>query len=69
MQILLDRQGLKSRGITFTNAHLIRLENAGKFPRRLRITAGRVAWLQDEIDGWIEAKAAARGVKRSTEAA
>lgn len=69
MQILLDRQGLKTRGITFTNAHLIRLEKAGAFPRRLRITAGRVAWLAGEIDDWITSKAAARGVKRGTEAA
>ena len=69
MQILLDRQGLKSRGITFCNAHLIRLENAGKFPRRLRITAGRVAWLAGEIDDWITSKAASRGAKRNPEAA
>lgn len=69
MQVLLDRNALKARGITYSNAHLIRLEKVGKFPQRVPISAGRVLWLQHEIDEWIEEKAAARGVKRSPEAA
>ncbi|MBX3515570.1 MAG: AlpA family phage regulatory protein [Rhodospirillales bacterium] len=60
MQTFIDRRGLKARGITYTNQHLLRLEKAGKFPQRVRLSAIRVLWLQDEIDGWIAALADAR---------
>lgn len=60
MQTFIDRRGLKARGVNYTNQHLLRLEKAGKFPQRVRLSAIRVAWLQDEIDGWIAALADAR---------
>lgn len=57
---LLARQDLRARGITYSNTHLIRLEKANQFPRRLRLSPGRVAWLSDEIDGWLSRLAADR---------
>ncbi len=57
---LVSRAGLKARGIIFCNQHLIRLEKAGAFPRRLRIGGQRVAWLADEIDSWLAQKIAER---------
>lgn len=51
---------LKGRGIDFARQHLLRLEKQGKFPRRVQITEGRVAWLETEIDDWIDERAAAR---------
>lgn len=33
-----------------------RLERAGKFPRRRRISANAVAWLQSEVEAWIAEK-------------
>lgn len=57
---LLNRDDLRSRGITYSNTRLIRLEKAGQFPRRLRLSPGRVAWLSDEIDGWLSRLAADR---------
>jgi prophage regulatory protein len=31
-----------------------RLERAGEFPRRRQLGARSVAWLQSEVDAWIE---------------
>lgn len=37
-------------------AQIWRLEKAGKFPERVRISAGAVGWFSDEIDAWIKAR-------------
>lgn len=34
-----------------------RLEHAGGFPRRIRISLNVVAWLENEVVAWIQAKA------------
>ena len=34
-----------------------RLEHAGAFPRRIRISLNVVAWLENEVVAWIQAKA------------
>jgi prophage regulatory protein len=39
---------------------LWRLEKMGKFPARLRLGGGAVGWIADEVEGWIEEKAAER---------
>jgi prophage regulatory protein len=57
---LLSYDDLKARGVPFSRMHLRRLEAAGSFPRHLKIGAARIAWLADEVDAFIEAKAAAR---------
>ncbi len=31
-----------------------RREKAGAFPRRIRISPGRVAWVQSEVEAWIK---------------
>jgi prophage regulatory protein len=59
--ILLDE--LRDKGIPWSNVHLCRLEAAGKFPKRVKLsegTGGRVGWLEDEIDKWILDRAALR---------
>jgi len=58
--ILLSRHDLKLIGIRFSAPHLLRLEAAGKFPRRLRLSPLRVAWIKDEVLGWIDQRAAGR---------
>lgn len=47
-----DRVGLKKSQI---NA----LERAGKFPRRVRISARAAGWVESEIDDYIRARIAA----------
>jgi prophage regulatory protein len=42
------------RGIKFTRQHLSRLEAAGKFPKRVQVGAHHIAWVESEIDGYLE---------------
>jgi prophage regulatory protein len=48
------------RRVPYSEAHIWRLERAGKFPRRARIGANRVAWVEAEVDDWLSSKIAAR---------
>jgi len=41
---------------SYNRNHLRRLEAKGKFPRRIRIGANRVAWVRQEIDDWLLAR-------------
>jgi predicted DNA-binding transcriptional regulator AlpA len=61
--VLLRRADLKRLGIHYSNAHLLRLEARGLFPRRVRLTpgkGGKVAWKEREVLDWLNARAAAR---------
>lgn len=40
--------------IPFTRQHILRLEKAGKFPRRIHIGTRRVGWLLTDIETWLE---------------
>lgn len=57
---LLSYQDLKALGITYSREHLHRLEAANKFPRRIYLSAQRIAWLQSEIERFIADRAAER---------
>ena len=57
---LLSYPNLKARGIEFSRVHLKRLEDANQFPRHIDLGENRIAWFEDEIDEFLEAKAAAR---------
>jgi prophage regulatory protein len=46
--------------VDYTRQHLSRLEKLDRFPKRIRIGANRVGWLEHEVDAWIEARAAER---------
>ena len=49
--------------IPYCDAHVLRLEKQGRFPKRLRLGARRVGWRLSEILEWIEARAAERGTQ------
>jgi predicted DNA-binding transcriptional regulator AlpA len=51
---------LADHGIRTSRRQIDRLEAAGKFPRRVQISPGRVGWLTDEIDGHVAAAIARR---------
>lgn len=53
---------LREKGIPLSKCQLWRLEKVGKFPKRVRISASRYAWVESEIDAWIVAKIAERDV-------
>jgi len=59
MTTLLLRDDLRARGIRYSNMHLLRLEKAGTFPRRVRF-GGRVGWVEDEIEEWLRERVAER---------
>jgi prophage regulatory protein len=44
---------LRDHGILLSRRHVNRLESEGKFPRRVQISAKRVAWVEAEIDAYI----------------
>lgn len=54
MDTLFHGGDLYKLGIRYSRQHLDRLEKAGKFPRRIKLTPnGRVGWLASEIHAWI----------------
>jgi prophage regulatory protein len=56
----LSREDLIERGITYSRVHLDRLEASGKFPRRVPLSANRVAWIEEEVDAWAAERLAER---------
>jgi prophage regulatory protein len=52
---LLTFPELKPRkGIAFTRQYVDRLEREGRFPTRVRTGLNSVAWLEHELDEWIQ---------------
>ena len=41
-------------GVPYSRQHVGRLEEAGQFPKRVRLGQARVAWVMDEIQAWID---------------
>jgi len=48
------------KGIPYSYSHLWKLEHAGNFPRRVRLSYKMVRWDEEEIDRYINTKKAAR---------
>ena len=67
--ILLSREDLKARGISYSRAQIYRKIKDGSFPTPVRLGEKRIAWLGHEIDDWIKALAAARPAQPNSEAA
>ena len=62
---LLDYQALRERGIPWSRVHVGRLEAAGKFPQHIALGANSIAWFEDEIDDFLEEKAAEREQRKT----
>jgi prophage regulatory protein len=56
----LTREDLVRRGITYTNTHLLRLERRDRFPKRVQLGPNRVAWVEREIEAWLQQRIADR---------
>jgi len=65
---LIPYDALKLKGITLSKVQIWRLERDGTFPQRVQVSAARVAWVESEIDQWIEARIASRPAKRTAAA-
>jgi prophage regulatory protein len=60
-QKLVSKKELKSvYGVPYSFAHIARLEAAGQFPKRVQLGACRVAWVSEEVQGWIDERVANR---------
>ena len=66
---LLDYPALRERGIPWSRVHIGRLEAAQKFPLHIDVGANSRAWFSDEIDDFLETKAAERDAKAAKLAA
>ena len=42
--------------VPYSDVHVLRLERAGKFPRRIQLGPNRVGWLLSEIQAWINSR-------------
>ena len=68
MSRLLTMAQLKpEKGIPYSRPHLYRLIDDRKFPAPIRLSENRIAFLESEIDAWLDARIAERDSK--TEAA
>jgi prophage regulatory protein len=56
---LLDYDDLRARGIRVSRVQLWRLIRTGKFPRQIKVGT-KNAWVEREIEAWIESRIAAR---------
>ncbi len=39
--------------VPYSPNHIRRLENAGQFPKRVRVGANRVGWVRAEVEQWL----------------
>ena len=46
--------------VPYSASHIWRLEKSGEFPKRIRLGGNRVAWLQSEVNSWVESKLTSR---------
>jgi prophage regulatory protein len=40
--------------VPYSPQHILRLENRGKFPKRVQLGARRVGWYLHEVRGWLQ---------------
>lgn len=58
--VLLRRADLRRMGIEYSNVHLLRLEARNRFPRRVRLSPAKIAWIEREVLDWLANRAAER---------
>jgi prophage regulatory protein len=56
---LVPYEELATRGIRYSKVQLWRLVREGKFPRPIKLSAQRKAWLASDLDQWIRDRIAA----------
>ena len=53
--IIISDEEVRSR-IPYSSVQIWRKENAGEFPRRVKLGANRIGWIESEIENWIASK-------------
>lgn len=62
---LISYDDLATKGIRYSKVTLWRLEKANKFPKRVPIGASRYAYVESEIDEYVDRMIAARDAGRA----
>ena len=62
MRVLRRRDLLMKVGLS--KSQIDRLEAAGKFPRRLQLGPRAIAWVEAEVELWLEDRVARRDAER-----
>jgi prophage regulatory protein len=63
---LIPYEALKEKCIPLSKSHIWRLEKAGKFPKRVAISAGRYGYIESEVDAYLDQKIAERDRSRAS---
>lgn len=56
---ILSKKALKEL-VLYSPQHVARLEEAGKFPKRVMLGPNRVGWVEQEVLDWLEERILAR---------
>ena len=48
--------------VPYTIQHIYRMEKKARFPKRVRLSENRVAWVESEVREWIAVRLGNRGV-------
>ncbi len=57
---LLSKKQVREK-VLYSPQHIQRLEDAGKFPKRVRLGQGRVGWVEEEVEDWLAERIRERG--------
>ena len=60
MRLLTMKQLRPVKGIPYSRQHIYRLVDEARFPKPLKLSENRIAFVEGEIDDWIEAACVAR---------
>lgn len=60
---------LANYGLMYSRSHLWKLEKEGKFPKHVKLGAGRVGWLRTEIEEFVANRIAERDRRVENQAA
>ena len=52
------------KGVSYSRPHLFRLIKADKFPAPVKLGENRNAWVEAEVDEWIDGRIASRSSER-----
>ncbi|MGR9136892.1 helix-turn-helix transcriptional regulator [Rhizobium leguminosarum] len=56
----ISSEELKAKGVTISRATLWRLIKKGQFPKPIKQSPSRNAWLESEVDEWMRSRVDAR---------
>lgn len=59
-RLITERQLKEDKGVPYSRQHIAVLVSNGEFPKPIRLSARRKAWLEEDIDRWIEERVAAQ---------